>query len=857
MKRIRNILALLLVLSLLPILPVFAAETATLTESADFKKLEAFGIMTENDEILKCDSVSRRQFIYYAMKCCYGNYMFGSDAVQLPFNDVSPSDLGSKEIAVAHQLGIISGKTEDKFFPDDNISMNEAAKVLVAILGYGTVAANEGGYPIGYMTYANSFKLFRGCSATSSASIPVSDFLKMLLNTLDSDVMTATAIQLINNAYSISSYSAKEGSTLLENSFGIRRAEGIVEANEYTSMNGLSSLPEGVVTINSANYSVNGTDAADLIGYKTEYYFSVDDVKTNKDIVYIAPYFDVEVIEVSSRNIVPGATTTTNFCYYESDSAERAENIAISRATVLFHNGGQKRISVSDICPTNGTVTIIDNNKDEVADVIKVMDYRTMQVASVSPSTYTVTDALGGSAIVLDPAAMYYNTVIYKDGKEADFSSIAVDDVISYAESVGNNRNIKYLMVSSAKAEGTLDIIGDDYIEVGRVPYPYDNSISDDLHLGTVGTYYLDFNGRVVAAKVSRDYVYGYLTKLEKGNFGLVGARIFTENNRWGVLEFNESITYNGVRTPATAVYNALTGMGDYCQLIRYTVDPGGKINMIELSENVTPYSVYEEETISNDNFRAYPELTTARFRSSISGFNNEFRIGDSTKIFMIPEGNAPEEDFHIVEEDFFFSNEVYYNITGYDIDKTKLAGATVLRGNDVLALIDEDTAFLVVDSVGKTMNAAGEVVDCVRGYYNGTMITLTTKDESVLSDVGVTLEKGDAVQFSIDADGNVKRFIMRFDLSEGVDQQFIVNNLYATVTFVAGEVLHSDSVQRTYIADITQKALLMTKPSTEIWVYDIAGGTITLGSVADLEVGSHFVSRLHYYVSEEIVVYR
>ncbi len=56
-------------------------------------------------------------------------------------------------------VGIINGRGDGTYAPDDNVTYEQVLKIAVVLLGYEPLALSKGGYPVGYMDVAESIGL--------------------------------------------------------------------------------------------------------------------------------------------------------------------------------------------------------------------------------------------------------------------------------------------------------------------------------------------------------------------------------------------------------------------------------------------------------------------------------------------------------------------------------------------------------------------------------------------------------------------------------------------------------------------------------------------------------------------------
>ena len=571
------------------------------------------------------------------------------------------------------------------------------------------------------------------------------------------------------------------------------------------------------------------------------------------------PYRKNRIITVSSEEIATRSVTAEKFCYYQDG---RSKSEQIPKSATLIYNGGQIKISAEALCPELGTVTLIDNDSDGQIDVIRVMDYRTIQVSGISKSSYTITDKMGGESIELDPKSIDYDVVLEKDGQPATFESIEMDDIISYAASSGNKKDIKYGIISSKTVTGVLGEVAEDSVTIGEQEYPIGRSLQGSLSAGEEGEFYLDFTGRIVAKKSAADVVYGYLNDLYMDTFGSVQAQIFTENDRWVILDVNEKLKFNGTGGySCKAFYLYCTEeLEDYRQLITYTVSADRKINRIDFAQSFTEYSEEEEKAIDENIFRLSHEEEAANYRSGLKSFNNAIMLKDDTKIFMVPiqeKGTKADlDDFYMITPSSLEADKRYYNIRGYDMDRARYAKVCLLVGNTMS--IDKMGNIMIVDSIGKGVGTDGDEVDVIAGMYKGAMVKVYTKDKELLKDFP-SLGKGDIIQFSLDASGNVGQVELCYDYTKGETPSEILSGaLYARGTFIGGEVYYADyQNQRLLLNSGSGKAVLYTNASTKVYVYDTQTEEFSVGEFSDIEKGSYLLTKTTYYRADEIVIYR
>ncbi len=150
------------------------------------------------------DSITRAEFV----KMLYFAFDLSSvetGAVQGEFKDVPKDHWARTFIMAAYNKQIISGKGNSNFAPSDNVTFEEAAKMLVCIKGWKDTAEQNGGWSGGgYITVANKnnfFKLTSAINGNYKRNASRADVAQMFYNALNkdtNDVVKADKIYTIN-----------------------------------------------------------------------------------------------------------------------------------------------------------------------------------------------------------------------------------------------------------------------------------------------------------------------------------------------------------------------------------------------------------------------------------------------------------------------------------------------------------------------------------------------------------------------------------------------------------------------------------------------------------------------------------
>ena len=100
------------------------------------------------------------------------------------FTDVPESYWASGYIAAIAEKGVISGYADGSFKPDNPVTYAQIIKMLVCAWGYENDANSRGGYPSGYIAFADSYGITAGISADSGNNCPRKDVAQLCYNTM-------------------------------------------------------------------------------------------------------------------------------------------------------------------------------------------------------------------------------------------------------------------------------------------------------------------------------------------------------------------------------------------------------------------------------------------------------------------------------------------------------------------------------------------------------------------------------------------------------------------------------------------------------------------------------------------------
>ena len=375
MKITRKMLCILLaVIMIVPGISVCAVDMEIAPEESDvFKKLVAFDIMEEEDEILYEGIITRASFVKYIVRCMDSLYPLSSgEKIENIFTDVDEHTIGSAEIVSALEMGILSGA--QLFYPDRDITFTDAITIIVNALNYRVYAEANGGYPTGYLYIANSTGILKGVQ--TDEFVYGATAIKLLYNALFVDYMALSGIvddgSLVYDITSVKTMREKlnitEYDVILVNN-------GLICADSMGGEFENKVVVRDTSTHNEYVFSYTNDDILNLFGYRLKIYVRKNPVTDVNEIVYYSVHNSVEETIVYSEDVISSVSGSVE--YEKNPESSKIEKVNYNPEEALVYINGVKKADYqfADLKPGNGFTRFIDNNGDNRADYILVYNF--------------------------------------------------------------------------------------------------------------------------------------------------------------------------------------------------------------------------------------------------------------------------------------------------------------------------------------------------------------------------------------------------------------------------------------------------------------------------------------------------
>ncbi|MGN0149054.1 MAG: S-layer homology domain-containing protein [Clostridia bacterium] len=112
-----------------------------------------------------------------------------STGLDTKFSDVPGKHWASGYITSGVNNGLIDGMGDGTFAPDANVTYAQAMKILACSAGYSQLSEDAGGWPDGYLKYANEIGIGEGVKESNDTAITRGQVAQMIFNTIQAPVV--------------------------------------------------------------------------------------------------------------------------------------------------------------------------------------------------------------------------------------------------------------------------------------------------------------------------------------------------------------------------------------------------------------------------------------------------------------------------------------------------------------------------------------------------------------------------------------------------------------------------------------------------------------------------------------------
>jgi len=760
----KKLLSLLMALALCFGTVPMAMANDDLQQKVDY--ISSLGIMTgyEDGSFRTDNPITRTEFTAVAARIAGQADSAYPGMYDGRFSDVTPDFWGAGYIALAANMGIINGYTDGTFLPNNNVTYNEAIKMIVCLLGYGLQAEKLGGYPTGYIAVASKLKLLDFKYYEPTAPINRGEVVRLVYNTLDVEIMMTESVGTDGN------YVLGKGGTVIEMLLQSETKKGVVTATPLDSLRDDEKISEGFVEINDTLY-LTDIDCASFLGERVEYV--VTDTDNGEKVIYIKPDVLMKTVTIDKKDVVDvkGIFTSDGQIRYWTENKSVRKILFNASIDVIYNNKvlSYEDAGSIDFGKTPDIYECIDTDGDSTYDLLKLRAYDDNYVKKVYTDglkQMAVTDS--NIAISSDPEDEDLFITVILDGEIVPFEEIKEGDVISHAKSLDSKAY--EIIISRESLEGVVTARSEDETEIILTVEDRELAVSETLiekqrvpALNDSGKFYLSYKGEIAYYEGTdlADGKYGFLTAV--GSKGSINAncevKILEDNNTFSIYPLAKKVKLSDKGYESTKTASEIVSFfykGDtwddmrtaYTQIIRYKLNSDGEVNYIATAK----------ETPDEHAFSIAAPNRKRLYSNSL--FDQKWKITNDTVVFYIPSTREGEDytRYRAGTASNYFSSGSTYQVVLYDADENGEVGAVFysLTGQlreQTFSIDLGSSKVMTIDKVIYKNGDDGNTHCTVSGIVNNNYTSVYVSDEFLSSSTNRNmLEHGNVIQYTTNA---------------------------------------------------------------------------------------------------------
>ena len=856
MKNLKKTLAVVLAFAMILSMGFSAFAYTDVAEGT--KVAEAVGILSnlniftgfEDGTFKPDDTVTRAQMAAIICRTLGYEDQANASTGTTNFYDVAASHWASGYINVAESLQIVNGYGNGAFGPEDQVTYEQAIKMIVVALGYELDAQAKGGWSTGYLAVAAREGITKNSNGVVGTPAARGTIAVLVYNSLEVRLMD----QWTWTPNGDKDEYGKLDETILSQYLGIRKVEGVVESVPFNDYVGgytadmdveltfaagakyfeyaSGKLEDYALSATTAGLTYNASlvpDANNFGGKKVVAYVGEDqDDETGDYMIYaIAEKQGANKVTVISANQLVdsgAALTKEGVIAYREIGAKRVSEIDLDTAVLTSGNFGVETATTvsntselatfitTDLGATGGIITLISNDSNAKADVILVTAYTSEAVVEevTTDEGVVMFETYRGTLDDIDTEDEDVLNVVIKDGVVATVADIAANDTVSIVDA-GDGSFIVYY-VSSKTVTGKVDSYGDDEVEIGGEEYeasPFSAYASDVSGLsGKEGIFFLNVDGQIAHDEATADKNYAVIIGAgPEGRKNLI--EVVLADGTSATYELRDDVDYLGADKTDAEVITAL-------DVIMDGDDGDWKValgaNAHELAFNIT----VKDGKVRKIESLGTPDSASGRDYDEENMSYGGLSFNDSTVIVSVEAGASEKIEADDVKvgkvADYFVDGEGDgYTLHGFDFDNNDIAGLVV--GYGLTATVPQDgAAFIFADYRTKIVDDEDAYV--INGFQAGKNVSYTIMDEDVTGkDIEIDeLVAGDVLLLGVaTADGMISDYEVLFNdgsvvagIADEEDEYYYFGDLDESQEPTASKFYLTGVTDETYTSDGT-----------------------------------------------------
>mgnify|MGYP005808954075 CR=1 FL=1 len=586
-------------------------------------------------------------------------------------------------IAYVSSLGIIDGRGDGTFGPNDQVTGAQAAKMILTMLGYRSDIEGFTGptWAINVQTKGNDIDLFADMLINPDEGLTRDDTAQMLYNGVQSWMVEYRNLEGSYDGivYPQPLNGTKANSTVLLEKFKVAKVEGVVQATSLIAMENVSTTVEGKTRLTDIVYNGekwgNYNNQNQWVPAEVTYPIAIDSEYLGyRVVIYVKGLNDLSPnatsMEVVGSYIVSDdntVVTTTGRLAKTSDVKDALKGSGISMPT-----NDPARVYITDDTTLWGTTDgkqampgvtqkFIDNNGDGSVDFVVQLNPGLTKVNTYNDKDEVMNLAGIGSVDfvdVVEPENVAQGDYVLVYNYDGTYVLKAVETVSGTVSAFVSNASYpelsKITVDETNYGWGAGKNLAPDLLDVDNTP----GANLDDLVDGTY-TLYLDPNGNMLGYVEDEGVIgnYAVITGVNKtgttSQFYSAEVKVILADGSTGKYDVNLLASANKCGIPGANnnakegnMLNALDGMID--TVVSYALD-GNTITIID-------------PDVATDSYHGTEHTNSAK---------NELVVKNSTAGYVFDDGTLMADDRTVF---FFKDNNGSYSVVN-GLSKVRASG--------------------------------------------------------------------------------------------------------------------------------------------------------------------------------------
>ena len=641
------------------------------------------------------------------------------------FKDVPKEHWASGYIGMINGLGIVAGYGEGYYGPEDPVTYEQVAKIIVATLGYTPMANEQGGWYQGYLSVAAQLDITDNVPMMIGKPAPRGAVAAMVYNALDVDMMEQVGFG--NYAY----YKVIEDKTLLSHNLDIAKIEGFVKVVDFVDDEADITVSKLDPSYKEIGYGDRTFDTAiDLAPYKNLSCTLYLDMSGRTPVIISAIADDsVDSIVLTNKQI--DSISGDKVSYYKNIDDKRTKSITLEAKYDAYLNNGNTIVDLTKYFGADAkdysTMTFIDADNDGKYETVVVEVIESFVVSSVNIRTNTiVVDRTAGytydsKKLVLNEDVSYVMNM--------DLADVEIGDVVNIKTSCVDGDYHYDIIVTNDTVTGTVEATdADGYYYINDEPY----TALTTVRLGDTGVFTVDMAGNILAidkTATQTSVKWGYVvdTHEYKGLDNEYVIKLVTLDGDEEIFDFAARVRVEeDDAAKVETIFKDKIGEKYNGKLVAYKLNTRNEVTAIYSTTDAI--SVYVDKTFVVKNVE-----TPLTYKAD--GRLGSYYVSKEAMIFSVD-----DDEVDVVASTGLRETESYTITTVvYDAATNDLI---VALGEEIEATVDPASPVMFVKSIGSAIND----MTIVEGYVDGEIVEFMYDS----NEFNVNVKKGDLVQYTL-----------------------------------------------------------------------------------------------------------